>query len=286
MFPNPLTRKGILVLVLFIGFLGMVNSQLITPRVNESRINFHGIDVFVSEDGSANIEERFFFTFYAGEASQFEKDFEENSPSLAAWKKDYPFVQPHIGVENNSRDFQFFLNRTPIGEPTLTMAYDYPTGLVQQIRNNTQGRGTKWGLVDNTLLDFVTGGTIIIPSNTQIKFHFPNSSVVDTSLLPNGVTASGNTVTLTNFQSNALQVQYTVLAPIADPIDASKLFSNLIQSPLFIFVLIILGIGVAYVATNRKEITEKIERYVIEHSEFRSNQKREIELDLEDERGE
>jgi hypothetical protein len=115
--------------------MGVVaNAQEIIPRVTEKRIGFHGIDVYVNENGSATVEERFFFNFLAGEAEQFEKDFVENTPNLSEWVNDYSFIQPHIGSEGQVKNIEFLLNRTANGEPTLTMTYAYPSGLVQELK--------------------------------------------------------------------------------------------------------------------------------------------------------
>jgi len=78
-------------------------------------------------------KERFSSTL-AGEAAQFEKDFVENTPNLNEWKIDYPFVSPTLESKGKSRMSNFLLNRTENGEPTLTMSYTYPTGLVQEIK--------------------------------------------------------------------------------------------------------------------------------------------------------
>lgn len=262
------------------------SAQEFISRVTEERVGFHSVDVFIHEDGSASIEERFFFTFFAGEATQFEEDFAENNPSLSAWKQDYPFIHPHMGLENNASGIEFFLNRTANGEPTLTMTYEYPRGLVEQVKVGTQGRSTRWKLSEIALVQYIFGGTIAVPENTQIKFHLPAGAVVDTTLLPQGVNAIANLVTLTNFQSNAFRLEYVVLTPIADPIDVGKVVDGLIRSPLFAVVLAIIALSVMYIALNQERIRSQVEDYVIEHSEFKPAQKKEIEMDWEtDEKG-
>jgi hypothetical protein len=90
-------------------------------------------------------------------------------------------------------------------------------------------------------------------------------------------------MTITNFQSNSLPIEYTVLTPIADPIDAGKIFDNAVKSPLFAFVIAILAAIGLYIALNRDEISEKVENYVIEHSEFRPQPKQDIDADLDTE---
>ncbi len=264
-----------------------VSAQEFISRVTEERIGFHSLDVFINDDGSATVEERFFFTFFAGEAVQFEIDFAQNNPSLSEWKQDYPFIHPHMGLENNASGIEFFLNRTANGEPTLSMTYDYTKGLVEQVKVGTQGRSTRWRLSEIALLQFIAGGSIDIPSNTQVKFHLPPGAVVDTVLLPQGVSAAGNVVTLTNFQSNAFRLEYSVLTPIADPIDVGKVVDALIRSPLFAVFLAIVALGVVYVALNQERLREQVEDYVIEHSEFKPNQKKEVDVDWEtsDEKG-
>lgn len=269
---------AVVVLVIVVGLA--VHAQETVPRVSEKRIGFHGIDVFVGENGSASVEERFFFNFLAGEAAQFEKDFVENTPNLSEWKSDYAFVSPHIGSEGLVKNIEFLLNRTANGEPTLTMSYTYPAGLVQEIKVDSQGRSTRWKLSEIALVDFIESANIRIPSNTQIKFHFPSSSVVDASLLPQGVSTVNNVVTLTNIQTNALRIEYLLFTPIADPIDLGKIVQNFQQSPLFILVIAMIAIVGLYVALNREQFSKKIESYVVEHSEFKTKPKQDIDADL------
>lgn len=260
-----------------------VYAQETPVRVTEKRIGFHSIDVFVTENGAANVEERFFFNFLAGEAAQFEKDFVENTPDLSEWKTDYPFVGPHIGSEGQVKNVEFLLNRTANGEPTLTMSYTYPAGLVQEIKVESQGRSTRWKVSEIALVDFIDSANIHIPANTQIKFHFPSSAVVDTTLLPQGVSAINNVVTLTNIQTNALRIEYVLFTPIADPIDFGKIVQNFQQSPLFILVIAVLAVVGVYVGLNWEHFSKRIEAYVIEHSEFKTKPKQDIDADLSEE---
>ncbi len=272
---------GIAGIVTVLLLLGMsVWAQETVFRVTEKRIGFHGIDVFVTENGAATVEERFFFNFLAGEAAQFEKDFVENTPSLSNWKDDYAFVGPHIGSEGQVRNVEFLLNRTSNGEPTLTMSYAYPTGLVQEMDVESQGRSTRWKVSEIALVDFIESANIRIPANTQIKFHFPSSSVIDTTLLPQGVSAVNGVVTLTNIQTNALRIEYLLFTPIADPIDLGKIVQDFQQSPLFILVIAAIAIVGVYIALNRETFSKKIEDYVIEHSEFKTKPKQDIDGDL------
>lgn len=266
-------RKIWIILVILL-FLGMAYGQevTITPRVTESRISYHSIDVYLENDGSANIQEQFFFNFFAGETEQLEKDFQENTPSLAEWKRDYSFVHPYIGIENRVEGLEFLLKKTVSNQPTLQLSYKY-SQLSQKIATENQGRSTIWKLSESTLLNFISAGSIIIDERTQIKIHLPTNSVLDKRPLPNGIADTGNIITLTNFQSNSLNVQYTILTPIADPIDSSKLISNFLESPLAVFLLAIIALIAAYVYINREGLSEKIENYVIEHSEFKTPNK-------------
>lgn len=257
--------------------------ESLIPRVKENRVSFHSIDVLLNADGSASVEERLSFTFFAGEAVQFVKDFSENTPSLAQWETDYPFIRPHIGLETRASNVEFLLDRAENGDPSLTVSYQYPAGLVQALREGNLGRSTRWRLADNALVSFVKGGNIVIPANTQVRIHAPSGAIVDTGLLPQGVTAGNNIISLTNFQSNSLEIQYTLLSPIADPIDAGKIFSDFTSSPLFALIIGILILVSAYTIINREKVAAEIEEYLIEHSEFRPSPKQDIDSDLETE---
>lgn len=272
--------------VLGIGLLlillsGIAMAQETIPRVTENRVSFHNIDIFINETGSARVTEQFFFSFFADEAAQLEKDFEENTPSLFEWKRDYPFIHPYIGIESQAENLEFFLKKTVSGQPTLELSYSFPSGLAQKIATENQGRTARWKLSDSALLNFISAGSISIDAKTQIKIHLPAGAVVDKRLLQQGLLDSSNVITLTNFQSNALNVQYAILTPIADPIDTGKFLSDVMGSPLFFFLMVALVLVCVYVYLNREEISEKIEDYIVEHSEFKTAKGPEVDTDIE-----
>lgn len=238
-------------------------------RVPEERLALHTIDVTVDEAGSASVREQYFFSFFAGEDDQFIIDYQENTPSLSAWRNDYPFIHPYIGIESNTENIEFLLNETANGQPILTLSYKIPAGVVQQIQSDTQGRSTVWRLSDTALLSFISGGRIDVNPKTLIKIAFPRDSVVDSKNFPAGVTVSGNVVSITNIQSNSFNLQYTLLTPIASPVDASQLVIGLVNSPFFSALLVLLLFVSAYVALNRDMIAGQIENYVVEHTEFK-----------------
>ncbi len=258
-----------------------VYAQETIPRVTEKRVSFHSIEIFIESDGSANITEQFFFNFFADEAAQLEIDFEENTPSLFEWKRDYPFVHPYIGIESQAEKLEFLLKQTVSGQPTLQFSYNYPIGLGQKIATENQGRTTRWKLTDSALLNFISSGSISIDAKTQIKIHLPVGAVVDKRPLQQGLLDSSNVITLNNFQSNALNVLYVIITPIADPIDTSKLISDFVGSPIFFFLIAALALASVYIYLNKEQVSEKIENYIVEHSEFKTHKGPEVEEELE-----
>ncbi|QQR92601.1 MAG: hypothetical protein IPJ89_05650 [Candidatus Iainarchaeum archaeon] len=272
--------------IIGIGFLllllsGQAVAQTVIPRVTENRVSFHSIDIFLQEDGSARVVEQFFFSFFADEAAQLEKDFEENTPSLFEWKRDYPFIHPYAGIESQAESLDFFLRQTVSGQPTLELSYNYPVGLAQKVATENQGRTARWKLSDSALLNFISAGSISIDAKTQVKIYLPTGAVVDKRLLQQGLLDNSNVITLSNFQSNALNVQYAILTPIADPIDTSKFISDVVGSPLFFFLVVALVLAGIYAYLNRESLSEKIEDYIVEHSEFKTAKGPEVDNDLE-----
>ncbi len=270
-----------LVLLLLLGTVGFAQENTEPARVTENRIGFHTIDIFLSESGAATVKEQFFFSFFAGEAEQFEKDFQENTPSLAEWKKDYPFIHPTIGNEAQAEGLEFVLNKTTQDQPTLAITYRYSSGLVQQVNVDGQGRIVKWKIADNAFVQYVNAGSILIDEKTQIVIHFPTNSVVDKSILPPSVVSDNESITLVNFQGNNLPIQYTTLSPIVGPVDWTKALRDFMQSPLFFVLAILLIAAGIYLFANREDVSRRIETFVIENSEFRPAQKQDIDADLE-----
>jgi K+-transporting ATPase A subunit len=94
-----------------------------------------------------------------------------------------------------------------------------------------------------------------------------------------------NVITLTNIQTNALRIEYALFTPIADPIDFGKIIQDIQQSPFFVVFIGIIAIVGVYIALNREQFSQGIETYVIEHSEFKTTPKQDIDADLGTEEG-
>ncbi|MEK6821332.1 MAG: hypothetical protein AABY11_02955, partial [archaeon] len=186
-------------------------------------------------------------------------------------------------LENQTESIEFLLERSSDAGPSLKLSYAYPENLVQPVKVGSQGRSTRWKLADLALVQFIEGGNINIPINTQIIIHLPMGAIIDTTLLPANILVSGNTITISNFKGNALPIEYSVFTPIADPIDAGKIVEDAVKSPLFTLVLAILAVVGMIVVLNREKISERIEEYVIAHSEFKPQRKQDIDADLEGE---
>ena len=75
----------------------------------------------------------------------------------------------------------------------------------------------------------------------------------------------GSTIILKGLQSNSIEIQYKVLKPIAP--EGNQLLEFLTNYYLSILAILALtGIGVYY---KRKEIEQRIEDYIVKHSEIR-----------------
>lgn len=277
------TNRWIAGFILLLLFSTIGVAQTTIPRVTENRLGFLSIDIFIDEKGSATIKEQYFFNYFAEEAEQFIQDFEENTPSLLEWKADYPFIKPHIGNESQTENIAFALNNTAEEQPSLTLTYTYPKGIVDILSSQNQGRSTLWKLSDIVLVQFINSGSILINEQTQIRIHIPSNGTINEKLLVEKVSLIDNTVTLTNFQSNALAIEYSVLTPIANPIDTGKFLEDFINGPLFIVLIVILGIIIAYGMINKEKISRKVEEYIVQNTELKPEQDQEIESIFETE---
>lgn len=234
------------------------------------------LDTQVSIDGQgfASVTENYILGFISDfEFNDFKKSAQRNTSSLSAWKSDYNFFTPHFAGSTGNTIISSFITFDE-GSKTLTLKY----ALQKKFANlqSSEQRSDTYAVPDSQLAEFNVGGTIVIPENTTIIIMPPANSEVDATKLPDKVRViNGNQIVLSGIQSNSLNVQYNVLKPIAPTSD--DLFSGIsntyILAPLV--ALIIIGIYV-----KRDEIEEKVEDYLVEHSEIKPRESEEMEIDF------
>ncbi|MBI4210658.1 MAG: hypothetical protein HY544_04095 [Candidatus Diapherotrites archaeon] len=231
------------------------------------------ITVSLDNEGKGSVTESYQLEFETlSEVQSFEKTARENSSSLRAWEADYGFFYPHFekplgGIKDSTS--------ISVSEESgnITLKYS-PNETFARIEGREQ-RSDVYAIDYRQLQQFNAGGTIVIPENTTINIVLPSNSEINAAKLPPKASVNGNTVTLTGIQSNSITVEYRVFKPIA-PRSDDLVYQISNWYILFPAVLIILGI----LYLKREEIEEKIESYLVEHSDMSGKQKTDKDFEL------
>jgi len=253
---------------------------LILLATNASALELNKLDIEINVDdaGFAKIVENYSIKFM----SPFEKnDFSvtaiENSSSIQSWQADLEFFSPKFAHN--------ILELSPT--PPAKISYDQEAEMLTfeySLRERfatleSEGQRSDFFVIDDKqLFTFLETSTIVIPENTSIRIRLPQSAEIDASRLPEKVSIIGNVIQLSGIQSNSISIKYRIVKPIAPT--SGELIENI--SDIYVIlgpILIVLLIGLFI---KKEELEEKIEKYLVDHSEIKTRQTEEISLDLDE----
>jgi len=254
--------------ILFILFFSINVTAVTVDKLN--------IDAQVDAEGFAEITETYFLRFDTPfEKNAFYETAIENSSSIYAWSSENDFFFPHFepSIDKLASSSISFDNQAEKIIFTYTIKKRFATLI-------TEGqRADSFTIDDKQLFSFNDSGTIVIPENTTIKLILPPNTEFEEIELPEKAQLIGNTLTLNGIQSNVIKLKYKVLKPIApNTTDFLELIMgfNSILLPLLIALLILIYF-------KKEKIEEKIEGYLIDHSEIKNRQPEEINFEIDSE---
>ncbi len=222
----------------------------------------HQIEIAVGKDGFAQVIERYSLSFLAGEIESFRKDAAQNGPSLLSWQVDFNWFYPHFGegsITNAHITFDEVLG-------ALTLDYTITKQFATVVRD--EPRTTIWQIPERAFKAYLQGARISIPDNTQIKVILPVGSEVDRSKLFSEAQVSGNEIMLRGISTNKLNFEYRIPKPIAPAFNAVELFTQ--TNTLIVLAAIAIVAVLAFV--YRKKLGEKVENYILAHSEIETRE--------------
>ncbi len=238
------------------------------------KLDSHTITINIDDKGLAQITEEYGLRFASPfEFQGFKEEAKENSSSLLAWQADHDFFFPHFGEQAGNR-----VNTSTVtfddNAKALTLKYDLRNSFARLMRQ--EQRADYFAIDDSRFGAFIESGAIVIPQNTMVRMLLPPNTEVDSSRLPRNVNVQGNTISFGSTQTNALNISYIVVKPIAPTSETiGRGLSDFYIAAIPISVLILIGVYV-----KREEIGEKIENYIVEHSEMQKREPEE-EIDLD-----
>ena len=263
-------KKVVITLIIFCLFLSAVSA--ISVKQNT-------IELIVDDEGNAKIQEKYELSFFAGERDKFKGMAEENSSSIAAWQADFDWFGPHFGGlvgENKIYDASISFD-----EDSTT--FEYGLNNITVISEDAL-RETTWGLRENLFDRFVSGGLITISNSTKIIFRLPIDARISQGDLPPGATLiASSIVELSGINNNKIDVKYSIGKPITPDLDPYILIRNIVRDESTLSIVAVIGaiiVGIAYF--KRKDITERLQNYIIDNSQIETRDpEEEIEIDVE-----
>ncbi|MFH1391738.1 MAG: hypothetical protein ABIH20_05490 [Candidatus Diapherotrites archaeon] len=245
--------------------------------VNAIEINHLTIDISVDNEGFANIVENYDLQFISPfEEAEFVNQTIENSSSLQAWQADYEFFYPRFAKTITE------ISPTPpikIGYSNEANRLTFEYSLRERFATlaSEEQRSDFFIIDDKQLSTFLETSTIVIPENNTIRINIPQNSEIDTSKLPDKVVVSGNTILLSGIQSNSIAIEYRVLKPIAPT--SGELIQGL--SGIYIILVPILIVLLIITYIKKDDLEEKIEKYLVDHSEIKTRKEEELDIELD-----
>ncbi len=262
-------RAIVVFIAVFVSFL------LLFSSASAYFIDRHIIQVNVAGDGSAKVSEKFFLVFRnAVDLTNFRGKALENGPSIDAWNAFDNNITTHIDSIKGGTGRVLFEEK----QSERFVSLEYESSEQFMVKKSETSREILWEINQDVFKSFESASIYVIPSNTDISIVLPKNALVKGDIVPTGV-VSGNIVSWSGpiNVSGKLVLDYSTEKQIAPGIGISKALQEIVASGTMPIIAIAVVIALAVVYQQRKNISKKIEKYVIEHSEIESKPGREDE---------
>lgn len=250
-------------------FLPLLVLFLLLANAAALEVNNRTIQISIDKQGYAHIIENYFLRFsHPFEFEQFKTEAEENKSSLLAWGADFNWFYPHFGDRIGTSAPKYYVT---FDESERLLTLDYT--LTERFANleSEEARETFWKISDRRLSEFEKQGLIVIPENTTMSITLPPEAEINLAKLSSNAKVEGNTVMLHAISTNYINLQYSISKPIAS-VDSYEIIQNLLTGSENILIIAVLIVIAALVFWRRRGISERIEKYIIEHSEIESKE--------------
>ncbi|GEM_PF-2122841 len=239
----------------------------------------HQIEIALDDKGFAEISEKYNLKFETlPEVAEFREQARRNSSSVLAWQADYNFFFPYFGPIADKIVEKSFVTYT---EETQTLGLSYSlSNRFSQIKSE-EPRQTVWRIPSANLAAFESQGLIVIPENTSIKISLPQNAEITLLEPSSSIKIEDKSLFLTGVSISTFNIEYSVQKPLSGTIDFAQWFEGTFSSTPTIFIGIIVLVIVIAGYYKRKAISDKIEDYIVKHSELESTKPEEEEIDLE-----
>jgi len=231
-------------------------------------IDRHLVQINIADDGTAKVNEKFFIVFRnASDLTTFRAKALQNGPSLESWGAFDGNFTAHIdSIKGGTGRVTFEETQA---EKFVSIEYETSDQVME--KKSETSRNIDWQANQDVFKSFESGSIYVIPGNTDISIVLPKNAQIQGDVVPTAV-VSGNIVSWSgkiNVSGN-LVLDYSTEKQIATGIGISKMLQDLLAGGAMPIVAIAIIAALLVVYQQRKKISRKIEKYVIEHSQIES----------------
>lgn len=249
-------------------------------------ITQHAINIDVDSQGYGHVTEQFVFLFNSeSELLDFRNQAQRLGADLGAWQSFDSNITNYIGAIKPGSGRIGYEEKE--GDRMVKLEYQTEEPLFKKVET---GRQTEYSVDSSAFQSFQKGSVYVIPSNIKIVFNLPKQANIQTDSLKPEIEDPNSIQQIQNEKrifwtghlsiSGNLGLNFTLEKQIAPGASLTQTLKTMIenrQAYLLAAVLLILA-SAAYF--KRKTIREKIENYLVQHSEIEhTKESEEIEIE-------
>ncbi|MCX6798645.1 MAG: hypothetical protein NTW59_00940 [Candidatus Diapherotrites archaeon] len=231
-------------------------------------IDRHAIEITVDRQGNAVVSDKFFIQFQnQQQLDDFRAKVTQIGVNIDAWLAYDDRIKPAIGAESDITVSKVSF----VEEPSAYLEIRYSLNDTLMEKKSETSRVIGYGIKEKFFSGFLEGSLWVIPAGTTITVILPGGVEVLQPVEPDAAT-SGNTIMWSGYKySNKLTLNYNEFKQIAS-FDLDKALQQVMESDLFWVIVAVLAVSALLGLWKRRAISEKIERYIVEHSDLRSEE--------------
>ncbi|MCX8158256.1 MAG: hypothetical protein N3D73_01165 [Candidatus Diapherotrites archaeon] len=250
-------RKIFFLFILFISFV-IFSHSVILEKLE--------IEVEVNKEGYATVKETYKISFTNSyDEYNFNQIKTKNGSSLTMWSLDYNWLSPKFG-NLAGQEMPISKSNMTFEEKENKIIVNYELSKPIAFIMENKPRVSNWRIYDSFFQKFIKNDLINIPQNTVVNIILPKEAYIDKDILTKQAVVNENIITLTGISTNYINIRYEIKKPIGS---SNSMIENFLRNTTIGNLIIILSlITLLLIFVFRKRIKEKIENYIVEHTEF------------------
>ena len=237
------------------------------------------IKINVDSQGDATISENYWLIFESTEdEAAFEEAKERNQTSISSWNADYEWFFPKFGNiledEMKIKTSNIIFGET---ENKLVLEYTIRTKFANLTRE--EARVSIWKIPDTVFYKYLSGGTYTIPATTRIDIIVPENAEIKKEILGSSLQATKNSVGLEGTSTKEINIEYEIKKPISTSVEEFTLLELLGNETIIMIVTGLTIILVVLTLWKGKEINNRIENYIVDHTKLEKEENEEIDIE-------